>query len=380
MEKTSWLDENVCGKVRKVRKAIIRMLISFLVLWGAFMIWQICSAGDFRIGKETPIYVSVAPIFLTICALLNIKATNESVYKDRVIYAMKELGTVQDLEEDMRNAKKFENAEMVTFVGSRYIINLSFTMFSQERVTVIKYDDAVSVKIVDARFKAGRGSQTGIQIQINRLGKKAIDFIGISNKKDAIGIIGEMEEQLSRGEQRPDTENQLSIKEQVASKLNKRDWKLNIGVVVVGAMLMIGSTLYYGVKGASIPMDYQYEETIKAVAYKVGYQGGINYIYYADTTSSAMFREVASEEEYNAARIGGATVYREKYTSNKAQKSVFLKEKNLSAKEVKEKARGDEFLVLLFGWIFGFIVLFAGALLMAINIRRAKSEKVIKIQ
>lgn len=379
MEKTSWLDENVCGKVRKVRKGIIRMLISFLVVWGAFIIWQINDAGDFQIRKETFIYLSVAPIFLTICALLNIKATDESVYKDRVIQAMKVLGTVEDLEEDMRNAKKFDKAEMATFVGSRYIISLSFTMFSQERVTVIKYDDAVSVKIVDARFKAGRGSRTGIQIQINRLGKKAIDFIGISNKKDAIGIIGEMEEQLSRGEQRPDTENQLSIKEQVASKLNKRDWKLNIGVVVVGAMLMIGSTLYYGVKGASIPMDYRYEETIKAVAYKVGYQGGINYIYYADTTSSAMFREVASEEEYNAARIGGATVYREKYTSDKAQKSVFLKEKNLSAKEVKEKVRGDEFLVLLFGWIFGFTILFVGALLMAINIRRAKSEKVGKI-
>ncbi|WP_310601599.1 hypothetical protein [Anaerosporobacter sp.] len=159
----------------------------------------------------------------------------------------------------------------------------------------------------------------------------------------------------------------LPIRDAVAKKLNTRDKKYGILALVIGVIIMVLSTVYFIANCAKVPTDYKYKGNVRADAYQVETVGDSHFIHYMDSTSAATFRERATSGESASAQFGGATIYREKYSSDTARKSIFIKEKELSAKEVRNKLWLEEAKTISVGWFFGGIVLIMGVVLLVMS-------------
>ncbi|WP_310601600.1 hypothetical protein [Anaerosporobacter sp.] len=376
MNNENWIEKNIYIKIddakKKMGKALIKLLIPL-----PFLLY-LCAGEEGKLDMGEPIVKFLIGLFLgtVIIAILAVFSMRKAVCKKKIVEAMDGLGTIEDLENDMYNAKCVEQRNRVIYIGTKYVLMFPLSRFLSKRLQIIKYDDAKSIKVVDSRDWNIRKGEEAIKIHIYAVGGKEIAAIDFADKDAAIEIVGELERRLSVEKQEHAETEHLPIRDEIADEFNKKDKRKGKKALIIGVTILVVSTATFFVRCALIPTDYKYEETIKAVAYKVWSVGGLHYIYYADTTSAETFKESVDYDEYWDARNGGATIYRERYSSKTTEKSAYLREKNLSAKEARDDLKFKEAGILIFGGIFGS----AGVIVGAVYMKQSKRKNQAKIK
>lgn len=380
MDNTYWLETNIYARINKNKTTtIVRLivLIAIIIMFSFMQVKQVVEGTQSISGLiDIPsVRIGMVLVFVLLIILVVISLRmKKSVYQKKIMKDLEAGGTIEDLDQDMRNAKAFEKVTFSTFVGTRHVLTVYWTGLNAGRIHVMKYDNAASVEVVDNRYTINEVKE--IRIQIKNSNNEVIGVVSAYDKNQAVEIVTEIEKNILEETRGEDREENLAIypsaKEQASEKFNKNDKRIGLTFLILGAVILVLSLVYYIKACAGIPTDFEYKGSVVAKAYQVEKAGSTFYIHYNDTTSPGSFRESVSQERYSAAGISGDTIVREKYYSKDRNEYLFMKDTDLSAKQVVNKQRWEEAKSVLFLWFLAVILMCTGGLVFKGTVKLTK--------
>ncbi|WP_310601598.1 DUF6709 family protein [Anaerosporobacter sp.] len=197
MNTTSWLEENVYKKIEKNKARTVTRVMFLLVLTVGVSFWQAQaeSSTDFL---ETPsLRIGLmCGIGLLLCIAITVLRLNRSVYQKKIEKFLEGKGTIEEFDEDMKNAKRFDAPVFSIFVGKKYVFTVYWTTLNPAKLQVIRYDMAVTMKVMDYRYNHKERAR-GIEIQLVDASGKEVGIVNTNSKDHAIEIVEEIERNIS---------------------------------------------------------------------------------------------------------------------------------------------------------------------------------------